>query len=55
MPKSYKEICPCKDCKKRETGCHNKCEDYKEWKDSGKEIPPFPFIDWRKKKKEYRK
>ena len=25
-------MCPCKDCKRREVGCHGKCEDYKCWK-----------------------
>ena len=23
---------PCKDCKKRYPACHDKCEQYKEWK-----------------------
>lgn len=26
------DIAPCRDCKKREVGCHAKCEDYKSWK-----------------------
>lgn len=24
--------CPCRDCTKREIGCHAKCSDYGEWK-----------------------
>lgn len=48
MPKSYKDICPCKECKNRKEDCHSVCDKYKEWKDSGEEIPPFPFIDYRK-------
>lgn len=23
--------CPCKDCDRREVGCHGGCEGYKEW------------------------
>lgn len=25
-------IAPCKECPKRQVGCHAKCEDYKSWK-----------------------
>ena len=24
-------ICPCKDCDKRNSTCHSKCSDFKEW------------------------
>ena len=34
-------ICPCKGCEKRYSGCHSKCDEYKEWK------------DWYNKKKEH--
>lgn len=27
-----KNNCPCKDCKVREVGCHETCENYTEWK-----------------------
>lgn len=44
MSKSYAEICPCKDCTKRTAECHSKCEEYKDWTESGKEIvKPNPF------------
>lgn len=26
-------MCCCKDCTKREIACHDKCNDYKEWKE----------------------
>lgn len=32
-------VCPCKDCNKREIGCHSKCEGYLEfvkWNDERK-------------------
>ena len=24
--------CPCKECSKREVGCHGKCANYQEWR-----------------------
>lgn len=27
-----KDLCPCVDCKRRELGCHGKCEAYTAWK-----------------------
>lgn len=50
----YGEKAPCKDCEKREEGCHSRCEAYKGWrarrdehieseqkKKRGKNIPHF--------------
>ena len=28
-----REIAPCKGCSERHPGCHDHCEEYKEWKD----------------------
>lgn len=28
----YKSNCPCRNCSKRNQGCHAKCNDYKLWK-----------------------
>ncbi len=31
-------ICPCKDCLKRTSDCHGKCDGYKEWSKENEEI-----------------
>ena len=47
MAKTYKDICPCKDCGRRKINCHSICKDYKEWKKSGTEIEKRTFFDVR--------
>lgn len=54
MSKVYTEECLCKDCTKREVGCHGKCEEYSRWQKSGIEIKQelfAPIIDFSKKKR----
>ena len=31
-------ICPCKDCLKRTSDCHGRCDGYKEWSKENEEI-----------------
>lgn len=50
MAKAYYDICPCKDCKKREAMCHATCVAYKKWKNNGAEIIE-PFVDYKKKRR----
>lgn len=51
MAKAYKEICPCKDCKKRTANCHGKCKDYNKWKASGVEIEKVYFFETIKRRR----
>lgn len=39
MSKYYETKSPCKNCAKREVGCHTGCTLYQDWCKSGKEIP----------------
>lgn len=52
MSKIYKGVCPCKECEKRQVGCHSNCTLYTEWKQSGVEIDKGNYfnkrIKWRK-------
>ena len=48
-----REIPPCKDCKDRNPGCHDKCDRYKEWKmrlekinKKRKEYDTKPFVQY---------
>lgn len=50
MPKSYKDICPCKECENRKEDCHSVCDKYKEWKESGIEIPKIYFTYYNRKR-----
>lgn len=45
MAKAYEGQPPCKDCKKREVGCHANCVAYKEWKKNGIEIKTDQYFN----------
>lgn len=48
--KIYTEISPCRDCERREVGCHSACIDYINWKASGREQPKPFYSPMRKSK-----
>lgn len=54
MSKSYRYVCPCKDCEKRQQNCHSFCDNYKDWKRSGVEVVKGVFYECIKKKKKRR-
>jgi hypothetical protein len=48
-----REIPPCKDCRDRHPGCHDKCDGYKAWKmrleeinNKRKEYDAKPFVQY---------
>lgn len=45
MSKTYKYICPCKDCNARIVNCHSICKEYKDWLKRGIEIDKKPFFE----------
>ena len=51
MSKIYDGICPCKDCSKRQVGCHTKCDDYKGWQATGVEVEKKPYVNMAKYKR----
>ncbi|MBR2869810.1 MAG: hypothetical protein IKB98_00300 [Clostridia bacterium] len=51
MAKIYGGVCPCKECNKRQVGCHSTCTLYTEWKQSGVEIDKGNYFNKRIKRR----
>ena len=48
MAKTYLEICPCKDCEKRNSTCHSSCEEYRRWQENGVQQERKPISNFKR-------